>query len=64
LFRHIFRLAGEYSRCHACLVTIIVEFLRGDSYNQEIAASLGCVVRTVERKLEVIRSLWGAEAGP
>jgi DNA-directed RNA polymerase specialized sigma24 family protein len=32
--------------------------------NQEIAASLGCVVRTVERKLEVIRTLCGAEAGP
>ena len=32
--------------------------------NQEIAAKLACVVRTVERKLDVIRSLWGAEAGP
>ena len=32
--------------------------------NPEIAAKLGCVVRTVERKLDVIRTLWGAEAGP
>ena len=31
--------------------------------NQEIAARLGCVVRTVERKLDVVRSLWGVEAG-
>lgn len=32
--------------------------------NQEIAKRIGCVSRTVERKLEVIRTLWGAEAGP
>jgi DNA-directed RNA polymerase specialized sigma24 family protein len=42
-----------------------VAILRMEGHsNQEIAASLGCVVRTVERKLEVIRSLWGAETGP
>ena len=32
--------------------------------NQEIAARIGCVARTVERKLDVIRSLWDVEAGP
>jgi DNA-directed RNA polymerase specialized sigma24 family protein len=31
--------------------------------NNEIAARLGCVVRTVERKLEVIRKLWQRELG-
>lgn len=29
--------------------------------NEEIASQLGCVVRTVERKLRVIRSLWSKE---
>jgi DNA-directed RNA polymerase specialized sigma24 family protein len=32
--------------------------------NAEIAAKLGCVVGTVERKLRVIRSIWGAEGSP
>jgi DNA-directed RNA polymerase specialized sigma24 family protein len=27
--------------------------------NEEIAAKLGCALRSVERKLKVIRSLWG-----
>jgi DNA-directed RNA polymerase specialized sigma24 family protein len=31
--------------------------------NEEIAARLGCAVRTVERRLRVIRSLWGEEGG-
>src|SRR5262249_50865798 len=31
--------------------------------NEEIAAQLGCVPRTVERRLRVIRSLWEQEAG-
>ena len=31
--------------------------------NHEIARELGCVVRTVERKLDVLRRLWGAESG-
>ena len=30
--------------------------------NQEIAARLGCVLRTVERKIKVIRQHWSAEA--
>jgi DNA-directed RNA polymerase specialized sigma24 family protein len=32
--------------------------------NEEIAARLGCVVRTVERKLEVVRKLWNEDAQP
>ena len=36
-----------------------------DGYsNEEIAARLGCAPRTVERKLQVIRSLWSAEGPP
>jgi DNA-directed RNA polymerase specialized sigma24 family protein len=31
--------------------------------NEEIAARLGCVVRTIERRLAVIRSIWEAEIG-
>jgi DNA-directed RNA polymerase specialized sigma24 family protein len=31
---------------------------------EEIAAKLGCVPRTVERKLQVIRKLWGQEGTP
>jgi DNA-directed RNA polymerase specialized sigma24 family protein len=32
--------------------------------NGEIAAKLGCVPRTVERKLRTIRHLWGQETSP
>jgi DNA-directed RNA polymerase specialized sigma24 family protein len=32
--------------------------------NGEIAERLGCALRTVERKLAVIRGLWGGEGGP
>jgi DNA-directed RNA polymerase specialized sigma24 family protein len=37
--------------------------MEGDSV-AEIAARLGCVPRTVERKLRVIRQLWGEETLP
>jgi DNA-directed RNA polymerase specialized sigma24 family protein len=32
--------------------------------NEEIAAQLGCGLRTVERKLDRIRSLWAQESKP
>ena len=32
--------------------------------NEEIASELGCVVRTVERKLDVIRKLWAQGTSP
>lgn len=32
--------------------------------NEEIAAKWGCVPRTVERRLKVIRSLWAGETSP
>jgi DNA-directed RNA polymerase specialized sigma24 family protein len=32
--------------------------------NEEIAAKLGCVPRTVERKLRLIRGLWTGEVAP
>lgn len=32
--------------------------------NEEIAARWGCVLRTVERRLKVIRSLWAGEVEP
>ena len=31
--------------------------------NEEIAGTLGCVLRTVERKLERIREIWTYAAG-
>jgi hypothetical protein len=31
---------------------------------EELAAKLGCVPRTVERKLRLIRGLWKQEVGP
>ena len=46
----------------AALRQVAVLRMEGHS-NQEIAAKLGCVARTVERKLDVIRSLWDGEAG-
>jgi DNA-directed RNA polymerase specialized sigma24 family protein len=46
----------------AALRQVAILRMEGHS-NPEIAAKLGCVVRTIERKVEVIRSLWGAEAG-
>jgi DNA-directed RNA polymerase specialized sigma24 family protein len=42
------------------LRTIAVWKMEGHT-NDEIAARLGCVSRTVERRLEVIRTLWSRE---
>lgn len=36
--------------------------MEGDT-SEEIAQKLGCVVRTVERRLNLIRKIWGAEIG-
>src|SRR5262249_22536533 len=44
----------------ATLRSVAVWKMEGYS-NDEIAAKLGCVPRTVERKLRVIRSLWAPE---
>ena len=44
------------------LRTLAVWKMEGHS-NEEIAARWGCVVRTVERRLKVIRSLWAGEVG-
>jgi RNA polymerase sigma factor (sigma-70 family) len=45
------------------LRTIAVWKMEGYT-SEEIAAKLGCVVRTVERKLWVIRNLWAKELPP
>src|SRR5262245_31196166 len=37
--------------------------MEGDTH-QQIAERLGCVPRTVERKLQIIRGYWGREAPP
>jgi len=42
------------------LKTLAVWKMEGHS-NEEIAARWGCVARTVERRLKVIRSLWAGE---
>ncbi len=40
----------------------LVALLKMEGYtNDEIATSLDCALRSVERKLERIRNLWGAE---
>src|SRR5262245_26501749 len=44
------------------LRSVAVWKMEGHS-NEEIAAKLGCVVRSVERKLWVIRNLWAKELG-
>jgi DNA-directed RNA polymerase specialized sigma24 family protein len=62
------QLAEEFDRLlagldDATLRTVALAKLDGFT-NEEIAARLGCAPRTVERKLQVIRSLWSAEAAP
>src|SRR5947208_1012890 len=44
----------------ATLRAVALGKMRGDT-NAEIAARLGCVEQTVERKLRRIRGLWGQE---
>jgi DNA-directed RNA polymerase specialized sigma24 family protein len=36
--------------------------MEGDT-NEEIAQKLGCVLRTIERRLRIIRALWSKELG-
>ena len=47
----------------ADLKTLAVWKMEGYT-NEEIAARWGCVLRTVERRLKVIRSLWAVEVEP
>lgn len=59
------QVAEEYQRLLVLLdddVLRSVALAKMEGYtNEEIAARLGCVPRTVERKLRVIRSLWAQE---
>lgn len=55
------QLLDTLSLCYGSLDAMESEVLRGrmQGYtNDEIAAKIGCVTRTVERKLKVIRSRW------
>ena len=43
----------------------VVALMKLDGHsNEEIARTLDCALRTVERKLDVIRKRWLAEGGP
>src|SRR5581483_1097228 len=56
--------AEEYERLLAALpdpdLRTLAQWKMEGHSNQEIAARLGCVVRSVERKLRLIRSVWVA----
>ena len=61
-------MADEYRRLFGSLAdeslrVVALLKLEGHS-NEEIARSLDCGLRTVERKLEVIRKRWIAEGTP
>jgi DNA-directed RNA polymerase specialized sigma24 family protein len=60
--------AEEYQRLLDALPDAIhrkIAVLRMEGWNDdEIAEQIGCVRRTVGRKLQVIRNTWSAEAGP
>jgi DNA-directed RNA polymerase specialized sigma24 family protein len=61
-------MTDEYRRLFGCLAdeslrVVALLKLEGHS-NEEIARSLDCGLRTVERKLEVIRKRWMAEGAP
>jgi RNA polymerase sigma factor (sigma-70 family) len=62
------QVAEEYQRLLAKLEDaelrqIALWKMEGDT-NEEIAEKLGCVLRTVERRLNLIRKMWSAEIGP
>jgi RNA polymerase sigma factor (sigma-70 family) len=44
------------------LRAVALRKMEGDT-NEEIAHKLGCVPRTIERRLRIIRALWGKELG-
>ena len=56
------QLAEECQRLLACLpeaeLQSVAQWKMQGYTNEEIAAKLGCALRSVERKLKVIRSLW------
>ena len=62
------QVAEEYARLldglgDETLRRVAVWKMEGDT-NAEVAARLGCVVTTVERKLKRIRDIWAEEMGP
>jgi DNA-directed RNA polymerase specialized sigma24 family protein len=62
------QLAEEYQRLLASLpdaeLRSVAQWKMEGYTNEEIAAKLGCALRSVERKLKVIRTLWGNAEGP
>jgi hypothetical protein len=61
--RYFERLARLCSLADESLPVTALLKLEGHS-NEDIARSLDCGMRTVERKLEVIRKRWTAEGAP
>ena len=61
-------MADEYRRLLDCLgdekLRSVAAWRMEDQTNAAIAARLGCVVSTVERKLQRIRELWAREGIP
>jgi DNA-directed RNA polymerase specialized sigma24 family protein len=55
------RLLGRLN--DAALQTLALLKMEGYT-NQEVAARLGCGLRTVERKLRLVRQIWGKEVAP
>jgi DNA-directed RNA polymerase specialized sigma24 family protein len=62
------QLAEEYQRLLASLpdaeLRSVAQWKMEGYSNEEIAAKLGCALRSVERKLKVIRTLWGSNENP
>jgi DNA-directed RNA polymerase specialized sigma24 family protein len=62
------QVADEFQRLLGCLDndtlrSVALWKMEGDT-NAEIAAKLGCIPQTVERKLRAIRRLWSTEIAP
>src|SRR5262249_39327420 len=62
------QLAEEYQRLLASLpdaeLRSVAQWKMEGYTNEEIAAKFGCALRSVERKLKVIRTLWGSHESP